>query len=190
MMQAKRARPDFNPPRPKGQKTKGSTLKVKDTEAFKRKRDRPSKAGASKLTHRTSDAASDTGSMSLISGDDEAENASDDQSTLQTDASPEPDHVLVEVTHEALSGKDHILSLPLLHRIMQEHWQNKDKTKISTDARELVGKYVEVFVREAIMRSAYERNERDKEAGGESTGSRWLEVEDLERIAPQLCLDF
>ena len=62
---------------------------------------------------------------------------------------------------------------------------------MSSDAKVLVGKYLEVFVREAIIRSAFEREERDgngTSAGG--GGGGFLEVEDLERAAVQLCLDF
>jgi CENP-S associating Centromere protein X len=63
----------------------------------------------------------------------------------------------------------------------------------------MVGKYVEVFVREAIMRASYESRER---AGGGDGGMGkgeglraasdhgWLEVEDLEKVSAQLCLDF
>lgn len=54
---------------------------------------------------------------------------------------------------------------------------------------------MEVFVREAIARSAYEsqgQGENDG-AGGESSAGRndgFLEVEDLEKMGVQLVLDF
>lgn len=55
-----------------------------------------------------------------------------------------------------------------------------------------MGKYVEVFVREAIMRCAYEKNEDTDEGGraDKQIGGGWLELEDLEKVAVQLCLDF
>jgi len=71
---------------------------------------------------------------------------------------------------------------------MHENWKDKDKTRISQDARMVMGKYVEVFVREAIMRCAFENTEREGEETKRHGG--WLEVEDLERVAPQLVLDF
>ncbi|KAK5997227.1 hypothetical protein PT974_02581 [Cladobotryum mycophilum] len=55
----------------------------------------------------------------------------------------------------------------LLTRVLHEFFA-KDSTRISRDANAAVGKYVDIFVREAIARAA---------------------VEDLEKIAPQLLLD-
>jgi len=60
----------------------------------------------------------------------------------------------------------------LLHEFFE-----KDATRISKDANAAVGKYVDVFVREAIARTAIEKR------GG------FLEVEDLEKATPQLLLD-
>lgn len=64
----------------------------------------------------------------------------------------------------------------LLTRILHEFF-TKDSTRISRDANAAVGKYMDIFVREAIARAAVEKN-----AG-------FLEVEDLEKVAPQLLLD-
>ena len=63
---------------------------------------------------------------------------------------------------------------------------------MSTTAKAVIGKYVEVFVREAIARCAFERQEKEKgdEDGDLRGGDGWLEVEDLEKSAPQLVLDF
>lgn len=106
------------------------------------------------------------------------------------DSSPEPDVVLAEITHETGPTQTAIPE-PLVHKMLHHHFEKPEKTKISTDARDLVGKYLEVFVREAIMRSAFERQERDgdgdRDGGG---GGGFLEVEDLERAGVQLCLDF
>ena len=52
---------------------------------------------------------------------------------------------------------------------------------------ELTGKYMEIFVREAIARARFERG--DTATGGGITDG-FLQVEDLERLAPQLILDF
>ncbi|KAK0389797.1 hypothetical protein NLU13_3370 [Sarocladium strictum] len=64
----------------------------------------------------------------------------------------------------------------LLTRLLHEFFA-KDATRMSKDANAAVGKYVDIFVREAIARTAVEKQ------GG------FLEVEDLEKIAPQLLLD-
>ncbi|KAK4111095.1 hypothetical protein N656DRAFT_799391 [Canariomyces notabilis] len=66
----------------------------------------------------------------------------------------------------------------LLTRILYEFFERED-TRITKDANAAVAKYVDVFVREAIARAAAERG-RD--------GS-FLEVEELEKIAPQLLMD-
>ncbi|KAF4452489.1 Centromere protein X [Fusarium austroafricanum] len=64
----------------------------------------------------------------------------------------------------------------LLTRLLHEFF-TKDATRISRDANAAVGKYFDVFVREAIARAAVEKD------GG------FLEVEDLEKVSPQLLLD-
>ncbi|KAF2466368.1 uncharacterized protein BDR25DRAFT_237574 [Lindgomyces ingoldianus] len=75
---------------------------------------------------------------------------------------------------------------PLLVRILHEGFEDKD-IKIKAGAMHLVGEYMNIFVREAIMRAHFERNEANK-AGGISDD--FLQVEDLEKLAPQLILDF
>ncbi|PMD45913.1 hypothetical protein L207DRAFT_551322 [Hyaloscypha variabilis F] len=56
-------------------------------------------------------------------------------------------------------------------------------TRMSRDAVRAVGKYMDTFVREGVARAAFAEVERGK-------GEGVLEVEDLERLAPQLLLDF
>ncbi|KAK7949006.1 CENP-S complex- centromere protein X [Apiospora aurea] len=64
----------------------------------------------------------------------------------------------------------------LLTRILHTCFE-KEGTRISKDANKAVAQYMDIFVRESIARVALE-----KEAG-------FLEVEDLEKVAPQLLLD-
>ncbi|KAJ2984603.1 hypothetical protein NUW58_g5971 [Xylaria curta] len=64
----------------------------------------------------------------------------------------------------------------LLTRILHEFFE-KEGTRISKDANKAVAKYMDIFVREAIARTAVEK------------GSGFLEVEDLEKVAPQLLMD-
>lgn len=73
----------------------------------------------------------------------------------------------------------------LLTRLLYEFFES-DKTKITKDANEAVARYVDIFVREAIARSVVEREGGN---GTTSGGGGFLEVEDLEKIAPQLLLD-
>lgn len=58
-------------------------------------------------------------------------------------------------------------------------------------ALHLVGTYLDIFVREAFARAKHER-EAAVTAGGGGGGRSdgFLQVEDLERLAPQLVLDF
>ncbi|KAJ8130902.1 hypothetical protein O1611_g2724 [Lasiodiplodia mahajangana] len=64
----------------------------------------------------------------------------------------------------------------LLTRILHEFFE-KEGTRISKDANQAVAKYMDIFIREAIARTAVEK------------GSGFLEVEDLEKVAPQLLMD-
>ncbi|KIL91412.1 centromere protein x [Fusarium avenaceum] len=71
---------------------------------------------------------------------------------------------------------DKTIPAELLTRLLHEFFA-KDATRISRDANAAAGKYFDVFVREAIARAAVEKD------GG------FLEVEDLEKVSPQLLLD-
>ncbi|KAK5945804.1 hypothetical protein PMZ80_003012 [Knufia obscura] len=106
-------------------------------------------------------------------------------------SSPEPDMILAEITTTP-STSDSPIPEQLVHKILNSRFETPGKTKISADARDLVGRYLEVFVREAVMRSAFEREGREGgEVGdGAGRGGGFLEVEDLERVGVQLCLDF
>ncbi|KAK4632415.1 hypothetical protein CLAFUW4_02538 [Fulvia fulva] len=79
---------------------------------------------------------------------------------------------------------------PLLLRLLHEAFADKN-TNIDTQAIQVFQKYVEVFVREAIARTKAEKEEA-AEGGEVATQSDvgWLEVEDLEKVAPGLVLDF
>ncbi|KJZ80261.1 hypothetical protein HIM_00111 [Hirsutella minnesotensis 3608] len=99
--------------------------------------------------------------------------SSDDQAEVRasSESEPEPDRAAEEPAETEKS-----IPRDLLTRVLHEFFA-KDATRISRDANAAVGKYVDVFVREAIARAAV-----DKRGG-------FLEVEDLEKIAPQLLLD-
>lgn len=88
----------------------------------------------------------------------------------------------------------------LLTRILHEFFE-KDGTRITKDANNAVTKYMDIFVKEAIARAAAERDGGFLEVGlaiaqptrvhktRELTRVRYLKVEDLEKIAPQLLFD-
>ncbi|KAL5116074.1 hypothetical protein ACEQ8H_005970 [Pleosporales sp. CAS-2024a] len=75
---------------------------------------------------------------------------------------------------------------PLLARLLYENFEDPN-TQIQKGAMKLVEKYMEIFVREALARAKLKR-EQSAQAGGLSDG--FLQVEDLEKLAPQLVLDF
>ena len=58
---------------------------------------------------------------------------------------------------------------------------------MTKDALTVVEKYVEVFTREAVVRTALVQQEQKQQ--GNSGGDGFLEVDDLEKIVPQLLLD-
>lgn len=72
----------------------------------------------------------------------------------------------VTTSDPAIPGK-------LLTRLLHHNFQN-EKTKIAKDANEVVAKYIDVFVREALARAAYERAEVG--GNGRSVGDGFLEV--------------
>lgn len=73
-------------------------------------------------------------------------------------------------------GQPKTIPPELLTRILHEFFENEG-TRITKDANGAVARYMDIFVREAIARAAVERD------------SGFLEVEDLEKVAPQLLLD-
>jgi len=83
----------------------------------------------------------------------------------------------------------------LLTRLLFESFEDKEM-KIGREAMQVVGKYMETFVREALARAVFEREEGGAAAAGGGgggvgvVGDGWLQVEDLEKLAPGLVLDF
>lgn len=79
------------------------------------------------------------------------------------------------------------IPVKLLNRLLHDGFADEDM-RIGKEAMAVAGKYVETFVREALARSVFEREEAEREGGGADDG--FLQVEDLEKLAPQLLLDF
>ncbi|KAK0284614.1 hypothetical protein LTR91_002331 [Friedmanniomyces endolithicus] len=82
-----------------------------------------------------------------------------------------------------------LIPLPLLTRLLHSHFANQS-TQIDKHALQVVRKYLEVFVREAIARAAAGKREKAKRGEVEGGEARWLEVEDLEGVAPGVMMDF
>ncbi|EPS43245.1 hypothetical protein H072_2779 [Dactylellina haptotyla CBS 200.50] len=61
-------------------------------------------------------------------------------------------------------------------------------TKISGAAIKTVGEYMHLFLTEAVYRAV--SNRRDGDPWAKTNAGLMLEVEDLEKITPQLLLDF
>ena len=59
----------------------------------------------------------------------------------------------------------------LLTRLLHHNFKDSD-VRIGKQANELVGKYIETFIREAIARATFERSEAD----GGGLGGEFLEV--------------
>ncbi len=106
-------------------------------------------------------------------------------------SSPEPEFILAEITHphapSASTPSEYAIPTPLIHRIMHSSFTS-GSTTLSTDAKNLLGKYIEVFVKESVRRCVDEKKDRAQGGGDMDTG--WLEVEDLERVGGQVVLDF
>lgn len=75
---------------------------------------------------------------------------------------------------------------PLIVRLLHEHFSDKS-TKIDKHAIQVLQKYLEVFVREAIARTALQKKQ---DPGVSALDSGWLELEDLEKVAAGMMLDF
>ncbi|OAL39032.1 hypothetical protein AYO20_01783 [Fonsecaea nubica] len=141
----------------------------------------------------------DTNAQGEEDGEEEEEEASLSHDRDLNLSSPEPDFILAEVTTNGTGGNSTSstspsIPLPLIHRIMHAHFLKPDHTSLSSDARHLMGKYADIFVKEAIRRCVDDKRERAAARGSGDGGvvgdTGWLEVEDLERVAVQLCLDF
>ncbi|PWY89979.1 hypothetical protein BO70DRAFT_358973 [Aspergillus heteromorphus CBS 117.55] len=149
----------------------------KKTTTTKNPRPSPSPAPSSRSSRSSNNGTSSPTSARSMSSDPEPE--------------PEPDFILAEIIHKTQSDdiltNDPVIPPKLLTTLLHHHFQHQ-KTKVAKDANTVVAKYVDVFVREALARAAFERSEAVGK--GASIGDGFLEVEDLEKMVPQLIMDF
>jgi hypothetical protein len=115
-----------------------------------------------------------------------SDSGSDSESSVHSrerSVSQEPDFILAEIIEnnptEDVASSDPTIPPKLLTRLLHQHFSN-EKTKVAKDANSIVAKYVDVFVREAIARAAYERAETDNAGKGASDG--FLEVGFISRF--------
>jgi hypothetical protein len=109
-----------------------------------------------------------------------SDSESDPFATLHSDIEIDVDEIVEQEEEEERREK---IPPELLTRLLHEFFK-EDGTRISQDANVAVGRYMETFVREALARAAHMR------AGMAEGGDGFLEVEDLEKLGPQLLLDF
>ncbi|GLA25669.1 hypothetical protein M752DRAFT_326274 [Aspergillus phoenicis ATCC 13157] len=154
---------------------------------------KPAKASSSKSARPRPSSPSPADSEEDSDNDNaSSSSARSDASSPEPEPEPEPDYILAEIIHKDQPSDDVLTNDPvippkLLTRLLHHHFQN-EKTKIAKDANTVVAKYVDVFIREALARAAFERSEAVGK--GAAVGDGFLEVEDLEKMAPQLVMDF
>lgn len=189
----KRRQLPFKPPRPRASgspgegpstsrptpaakpSTKGKTNQAPAPSSSSKPKQKRKSTGASTSTRKNSPPPAESPSESPASGS-EQEDSSHNRERVPSE---EPDYVLAEIIH-GNEHRDVTTSEPaipgkLLARLLHHNFQN-EKTKIAKDANEVVAKYVDVFVREALARAAYERGEGRGAGGGGSIGDGFLEV--------------
>jgi hypothetical protein len=161
--------PQFKPPRPVKAAAQTSAATKRASAGTAKKASAPAAAPAP---------------ATIISSDEEIEEEDDfdDDDIMQDVIDPPPR----PTTPPTLSTPNPIPA-PLLARLLYENFEGPN-TQIQKGAMNLVGKYMEIFVREAFARAKEERKGSVRDGGG--IGDGFLQVEDLERVGAQLVLDF
>ncbi|KAB2577593.1 putative cenp-s complex centromere protein x protein [Lasiodiplodia theobromae] len=187
----------FKPPRRISDKSNTS-----DSSASKAPAPRAPAAAASRPPASASRAPAFKPATTLISSDTELDDIEKDDEELEdtahrrrstntavgNDASTSNAVVVPPASQNSMGGEDQPPIPPkLLNRLLHEGFQDEEM-RIGKEAMAVANKYVETFVREALARAMYEREEADRDEGG--AGDGFLQVEDLEKLAPQLLLDF
>lgn len=172
----------FKPPRPTDTATSTTkkVTKTKSSDAGKstkeKTRSKPTKPAA-RVSGSASFSRPSIASTLAIDASD-----SDDPFT-----SPEPQLAGVDqnMEEEGFPEPERSEKIPeaLLTRLLHECFKD-DNTRIGKDASAAVQKYMDTFVRETIARAV------DMRMSENGIGGDFVEVEDLEKLAPQLLMDF
>ncbi|KAI1388704.1 CENP-S associating centromere protein X-domain-containing protein [Hypoxylon trugodes] len=144
---------------------KQSTTSARGRGASSATTNKPSKASTSK--NQSSRAVHSESDADPFAEDDRSQQRRGHDTTMEIDDDNEE-----EEDEEARKTIPPELLTHVLHQFFE-----KNGTRVSKDANAAIAKYMDIFVREAIARTVVE-----KEKG-------FLEVEDLEKVAPQLLLD-
>ncbi|KAF2843518.1 hypothetical protein M501DRAFT_1012862 [Patellaria atrata CBS 101060] len=181
---SKRKQPPFKPPRP--------TKVVEGTGSVTKPRGRPRKApdsnakepAAKKSRPAPNRSGFKPATATIISSSEELD--SEDQSDPAEESDQDDAGSVREspVAGRVTSPEPEAPAIPpaLLTKLLYENFEDKDM-RISKEAMQVVRKYMETFVKEALARAAFERED-------DGIGDGFLQVEDLEKLAPQLLLDF
>lgn len=161
--------PQFKPPRPVTAPKEASTATASRAKAASTKP--TTKAGFQPATTIISSDEDDV-------QEDEFDAFSDD--VMDDAPAPQPTRNIEPLTTV------HPIPAPLLARLLHENFEDQS-TQIQKGAMTLTGRYMEIFVREALARA---KHERARSARNDGISDGFLQVEDLERLAPQLVLDF
>ncbi|KAF2715710.1 hypothetical protein K504DRAFT_446524 [Pleomassaria siparia CBS 279.74] len=174
----KRKGPAFKPPRPvkpAAKATASASASATTKRAAEAPTSRPSFRPAATIISSGSEPEEDD-PFSDLDGDD-----------LMNDFMDEAE---AEAEHARRAAPQFTQSTPippkLLNTLLHHGFEDK-KTQIQQGAMDLVDTYLQTFVREAIARAKQERGDASKK--GDYTDNS-LQVEDLEKLAPQLVLDF
>ncbi|OJI97172.1 hypothetical protein ASPVEDRAFT_36569 [Aspergillus versicolor CBS 583.65] len=181
------------PSKAKPSKPPTKAPKVNATASSSKSRPKPKPAKASSSRQRPSPSPPNESSTNSDAPPDDRASAepSGSGSGSGSDDETEANYILAEITHGEPASEDVLSSDPLippklLTKLVHHHFRN-EKTKMAKDANGVVAKYIDVFVREAVARAAFERAEG---GGGGGVADGFLEVEDLEKMGPQLAMDF
>jgi hypothetical protein len=182
----KRRRLPFKPPRRQTTaEASASTPKTTKSKTTARKSTSsvPKSSSKTKTSRQKARSPSVSSAASGSEEEDSQSLASDSASSnRERPPSQEPDYILAEIitndTVRDVESGEPAIPPKLLTKLVHHHFQ-ADKTKIAKDANAVVAKYVDIFVREALARAAYERAEGQATAtsgGGRSAGDGFLEV--------------
>lgn len=173
----RRKGPTFNPPRPVKPAAEASavTKRASGTTASR-------SAGASKAGPSGSHVRPAAAVISSDEEDEVIEDALADGDELMEDELSDEDRPQRGLAQDPIQP----IPAPLLARLLHQNFEDEN-TQIQKGAMNLFGSYMSIFVREAIARAKDERN-KVADRGGRS--DRFLQVEDLEKLTPQLVLDF
>lgn len=179
------AGPSSSTPKAKGKAKQTSTKASASTAVPKKTEHKPttqSKAATQKKSTNIGKRPRPDSPAANAASESESESESESNGSTRSRSlslSQEPDYILAEITTtnqaEDVTSSDPKIPSKLLTRLLHQHFQN-EKTKVAKDANNVVAKYIDVFVREAIARAAYERAESNGNTGGRSLGDGFLEV--------------